>query len=462
MMLNNQVINKLRDIVGKDNVFTDKEDLICYSYDATWISHLPDAVVAPINTKEIAAIVKLANEQRIPVVPRGGGTNLSAGSVPIEGGIVMALHRMNRILEIDTENLTATVEPGVITAALHKAVEKEGLFFPPDPSSMFMSTLGGNVAENAGGPRGVKYGITRDYVQGIEAVTPTGGIIRAGGKTIKNVSGYDLMRLFTGSEGTLGIITEITVKLLPLPEAKRTLLAVFDNLDDAAKTVSTIIKNRIIPTSLELMDNNAMKLIEGFKPVGLPLDAAGVILIEVDGSTNEVGRQIEKVEECCKACGAREVKVAQDAEQAAKLWEGRRAAFGVMAKSAPTVITEDATVPRSKVPDIVRAIQQIAAKYRLNIPILGHTGDGNMHPIILTDERNEEEMKRVELAIDEMFRAALDLGGTLSGEHGIGIVKQKYMQWEFGDEGIAFMRAIKKAVDPNNILNPGKMFIRGE
>jgi len=461
-MLDGQVVNKLREIVGKDNVFTAKEDLICYSYDSTPISRLPDVVVAPLSTKEIAAVIKLANELKIPVVPRGGGTNLSAGSVPIEGGIVLALHRMNKILEIDADNLTATVQPGVITAALHKAVEAQGLFYPPDPQSMFMSTMGGNVAENAGGPRGVKYGVTKDYVQGLEIVTPTGSIVRVGGKTIKNVSGYDLMRLYAGSEGTLGVITEITVRLLPLPEAKRTLLAVFNSLDDAAKSVSGIIKNRIIPVSLELMDQKAMQLIEAFKPVGLPVDAAGAVLIEVDGSADEVGRQIEKVADVCKACGAKEVKIAQDANQAAKLWEGRRAAFGVMAKSAPTVITEDATVPRSRIPDIVRAIQAIAEKYQLNIPIMGHTGDGNMHPLILTDDRNEEEMKRVDAAIDEMFRAALDLGGTLSGEHGIGLVKQKYMQWEFGDEGLALMRAIKKAIDPNNILNPGKMFVRGE
>jgi glycolate oxidase len=461
-MLENRIITRLSDIVGKNNIFTSKEDLICYSYDATPISHLPDAVVAPVSTKEIVAIVNLANEMKMPLVPRGGGTNLSAGSVPIEGGIVVALHRMNKILEIDTDNLTATVEPGVITAALHKAVEEQGLFYPPDPQSMFMSTIGGNVAENAGGPRGVKYGVTRDYIQGVEVVVPTGSVIRAGGKTIKNVSGYDLIRLFTGSEGTLGIITEITLRLLPLPEAKRTLLAVFDNLDYAAQAVSGIIKNRIIPVSLEMMDQKAMRLIEAFKPVGLPIDADGAILIEVDGGAEEVGRQIEKVAEVCKSCGAQEVKVAQDADQAAKLWEGRRAAFGVMAKSAATVITEDATVPRSRIPDIVRSIRQIAEKYQLNIPIMGHTGDGNMHPLILTDERNEEEMKRVDAAIDEMFRAALDMGGTLSGEHGIGMIKQKYMQWEFGDEGLILMRAIKKAVDPNNIMNPGKMFVRGE
>jgi len=327
---------------------------------------------------------------------------------------------------------------------------------------MFMSTMGGNVAENAGGPRGFKYGVTKDYVLGLEVVTATGEIVRVGGKMIKNVSGYDLIRLYTGSEGTLGVITEITVRLLPLPEAKRTLLAMFDQLDDAARTVSSIVSHRIIPTTLELMDHAAMELIESFKPVGFPMDVDGAILIEVDGSAEEVNRQIARVAEICRACGGRDIRIAEDEAQAAQLWAGRRSAFGAMARSSPTVITEDATVPRSKIPDVVRALRQIAAQYNVKIPILGHTGDGNMHPCILTDERNHEEMQRVEAAVDAMFRSALELGGTLSGEHGIGLVKQKYMGWEFGDPALKVMRTIKRALDPNNILNPGKIFTRGE
>lgn len=460
IIIDNQVIKELAGIVGKNNIFTDKADLICYSYDSTPIIHLPDIVVAPADKHEIAAVVKLANQYRFPIIPRGGGSNLSGGTVPITGGVVLALHRLDKIIEIDADNLTATLEPGVITATLHKEVEKLGLFYPPDPQSMLFSTIGGNVAENAGGPRGVKYGVTRDYILGLEVVTPGGEIFKVGGKTIKNVSGYDLIRLFTGSEGTLGIITEITVKLIPLPEAKRTILALFDTLDDAAKAVSGIIKRRIIPTTLELMDRKTMELIESIKPVGFPLDAEGALLIEVDGSADEVDKQANNVAATCTNCGAREVKVAQDAAQAAELWIGRRSAFGAMAKAARTVLIEDATVPRSKVPDIVRGIQDIAQRYRLNIPILGHTGDGNMHPNILTDERDEEEMRRVEKAIDEMFRLALDLGGTLSGEHGIGIIKQKYLEWEFGSVGIDIMKAIKNAIDPNNIMNPGKIIAK--
>lgn len=461
-MLPSDALIKLQQIVGKQYVLTTKEDLVCYSYDSTHLTHLPEVVVEPENAKEIAAIMKLANDMKIPVVPRGGGTNLSGGSIPLEGGIVLALRRMNRIVEIDEDNLTATIEPGVITLHLHQAVEKLGLFYPPDPQSMAMATMGGNVAENAGGPRGVKYGVTKDYLLGLEVVTPTGEIIKLGGKTIKNVSGYDLIRLFAGSEGTLGIITEITVRLLPLPESKMTILAMYDKLDNAAQTVSQIIRNRIIPTTIELMDHNAMELIENFKPVGFPMDAEGAILIEVDGSKEDVERQLSRVEETCRACGATDVKVARTAAEAVPLWAGRRAAFGAMARSTPTVITEDATVPRSKVPDMVRKIQEIAVKYNLNIPILGHTGDGNMHPCILTNERDEEEMKRVNSAVDEMFAAALELGGTLSGEHGIGLIKQQYMQWQFGDIGLDLMRKLKQAWDPNNILNPGKIFLRGE
>ncbi len=458
-MIPTPVIEQLRRIAGKENVFTEPEDLTCYSYDSTHLSALPEVVVAPLTTAEISEIVKLANNERIPIIPRGGGTCLSGGTIPTNGGIVLAMHRMNKILEIDQDNLTATLQPGVITATLHQAVEKEGLFYPPDPQSMFMSTIGGNVAENAGGPRGVKYGVTKDYVLGLEVVTATGSILKVGGKTIKNVSGYDLMRLFAGSEGTLGVITEITVRLLPLPEAKRTLLALFNTLDDAAAAVSSIIKNRIIPTTLEMMDHKIMELIENFKPVGFPMDVEGAILIEVDGSENDVNAQITRVAEICSQCRSREVKVAKDAAEAAQLWAGRRSAFGALCANSRTVFVEDATVPRSKVPDIVKRIQEIAKKYDLSIPTLGHTGDGNMHPNILTDERNTEEMKRVEAAIDEMFEAALALGGTLSGEHGIGLIKRKYMSWQFGEEGLEFMRSIKKAVDPNNILNPGKMFL---
>lgn len=456
-MIQPDIIKKLAEIVGKEHVRTDKEDLIILSFDATPLTGMPDVIVAPANDEEVAAVVKLANEKRIPVVPRGGGTNLSGGSIATSGGIVLSMMRMNKILEIDEENLTATIQPGVITAEFNAAVDARGLMYPPDPQSAAMSTMGGNVAENAGGPRGVKYGVTKDYILGLRVVMPNGDIVKLGGKTVKNVSGYDLIRLFTGSEGTLCVITEIVVRLIPKPEAKKTMLALFNSLDDAAKTVAGIIKRRIIPTTLELMDKDAMTLIEEFKPVGFPTDAEGALLIEVDGMSADVECQAENIIEVCKASGATEVKVARNAEESVKLWTGRKAGFGAIAAKAFTVLAEDATVPRSKVPDVVRRIQEISRKYNVRMPILGHTGDGNMHPNIMCDGRDPEEMKRVDAAIDEIFRAALDLGGTLSGEHGIGHAKQKYMKWEFGEEGLNVMRSIKKTLDPNNILNPGKM-----
>jgi len=452
-----EIINKLVEIMGKEHVRTDKEDLIIFSYDATSTTGMPDVIVAPANAEEVAAVIKLANEKLIPVVPRGGGSNLSGGSIATSGGIVLSMMRMNKILEIDEENLTATLQPGVITADFNAAVDACGLMYPPDPQSASMSSMGGNVAENAGGPRGVKYGVTKDYILGLKVVMPNGDMVKVGGKMVKNVSGYDLIRLFTGSEGTLCVITEITVRLIPKPEAKKTMLALFNSLDDAANTVAGIIKKRIIPTTMELMNQDAMTLIEEFKPVGFPTDAEGALLIEVDGAVADVERQADNIIEVCTACGASEVKVARNAEESAKLWMGRKAGFGAFTAKAFTVLAEDATVPRSKVPDIVRRIQEISKKYNVRIPILGHTGDGNMHPNIMCDSRDPEEMKRVDAAIDEIFRAALDLGGTLSGEHGIGHSKQKYMKWEFGEEGLNVMRSIKKALDPNNILNPGKM-----
>lgn len=457
-----QIIRELQGVVGTERVFTSKEDLICYSYDATSFSFMPDVVVSVINAQEVSRVLRIASKYKIPVIPRGGGSNLCGGTLPVNGGIVIDLAKMDKIIEIDKENLIAVCQPGVVTAAFHKAVEKEGLFYPPDPQSMAMSTIGGNVATNAGGPRCFKYGVTRDYLLGLEVVLADSRIIRTGGKTIKNVTGYDLTRLFAGSEGTLGIITEITVRLIPLPESKRTALVIFDELEKAAEAVSGIIKRKIVPTTLELMDQETMKLIEASKPVGLPVDADAAILIEVDGSKNDVNEQIKQVAEVCSEYGARDVKIAETPEEAARLWTGRKSAFGVMALSAPSIFVEDATVPRSMLATMVKDIRNIAKKYNLNIPVLGHTGDGNLHPIICFDERNKEDMERVEKAIDEMFQLALKYGGTLSGEHGIGIAKQKYIPWEFGADGVAVLQSIKDALDPQNILNPGKVFLRSE
>ncbi len=460
-MLNSKVLKEITQIVGKENVFTAPEDLHCYAEDATLgvISKPPEAVVKPGSAEEISRILKLANKEHFPVVPRGAGTSLSGGAMPLEGGIVLETNRLNKILEIDKENLTAFVQPGVITAKFHQEVEKLGLFFPPDPGSMAVSTLGGNVASSSGGLRGLKYGTTRDYVLGLQVVMPWGAIVNIGGRTAKNVTGYDLTRLMVGSEGTLGVITEITVKLLPLPSHSRSMLAIFDQLDNAAETISAIIANKIIPCTLDIMDNNAIKAIEAASKVGLPLEAEAILLIEVDGSIEAVVEdELQRVQEICQEYKVREVQVARTPEEKIKVWQARRNSYGAFNKLNNTDIVEDVTVPRSKVPDMIRVIRDLAERYDLTIATLGHAGDGNMHPNIVYDRNNKDEVEQVEKAVDDMFAAAIKMGGTLSGEHGIGLTKKPFMKWEMGDDGIEVLARIKNALDPNGILNPGKMY----
>ena len=451
-------ITALQAIVGKDNVMTSPEDLFCYSYDATpGFSHMPEAVVVPANTAEVSKVMALANEHRIPVYPRGAGTNLSAGTVPTKGGIVLLMTKMNKILEIDPTNLTATAEPGVVVVELNKAVEKFGLLYPPDPGTLTTATMGGTVAENSGGLRGLKYGVSKHYIMGLEIVLADGRILNTGGKNVKDVAGYDLTKLFTGSEGTLGVVTKIMVKLVPAPEARKSMLATFSNLDDAGKAITNIIGSKIIPATLEIMDNATIRTVEDYAHVGLPTDAEAVLLIEVDGIQEVVDKEAASVEKALKDANAVEIKVAKDAAERDRIWTARRAALPALAKLRPTTFVEDATVPRDKVPEMIRAINNIAQKYNVTIGTFGHAGDGNMHPTIVCDIRNEEEMERVYKAMDEIFAAAIAMGGTLSGEHGIGLGKLKYMQDQFGEVGMQTMRAIKKALDPNSILNPGKL-----
>ena len=451
-------ITALQAIVGKDNVMTSPEDLFCYSYDATpGFSHMPEAVVVPANTAEVSKVMALANEHRIPVYPRGAGTNLSAGTVPTKGGIVLLMTKMNKILEIDPTNLTATAEPGVVVVELNKAVEKFGLLYPPDPGTLTTATMGGTVAENSGGLRGLKYGVSKHYIMGLEIVLADGRILNTGGKNVKDVAGYDLTKLFTGSEGTLGVVTKIMVKLVPAPEARKSMLATFSNLDDAGKAITNIIGSKIIPATLEIMDNATIRTVEDYAHVGLPVDAEAVLLIEVDGIQEVVEKEAASVEKALKDANAVEIKVAKDAAERDRIWTARRAALPALAKLRPTTFVEDATVPRDKVPEMIRAINNIAQKYNVTIGTFGHAGDGNMHPTIVCDIRNEEEMERVYKAMDEIFAAAIAMGGTLSGEHGIGLGKLKYMQDQFGEVGMQTMRAIKKALDPNSILNPGKL-----
>jgi len=453
-----QLILEMVQVLGKDRVKQELEDLICYSYDSTNLIEMPGVVVFPKTTEEVSSVLKIATQWRVPVTTRGGGTNLVGGTVPQEGTIVLSTQLFNQIIEVDDENFLAVVEPGLITRDLHRAVEAKGLFYPPDPASLNMSTIGGNVAENAGGPRGFKYGVTRDYLLGLTIVLMDGRIIKAGGRTIKNVSGYDLTRFFAGSEGTLGVITQITVRLIPLPEYKKTMLVLFDELDQAAETVSAIIRGKVVPTTLELMDHEIIDLIEQRDPVGFPRDVGAAMLFEVDGAEGEVQVQIEKIERICLSQGARSVKVAANQEDADNLWRGRRNAFGVMAQSFTNVYPEDATVPRNKVPEMIRRMKEIGKKYKVGMLILGHMGDGNLHPNICINDDESGAVERAEQAIDAVFAAALECGGTLSGEHGIGQAKKKYLSWQFDDDTIAVMKELKKTLDPHGLLNPGKIF----
>lgn len=458
MPVSAKTLDELRRIVGKDDVLTSREALLCYSYDATCLRALPEAVVVVSSTEEVARVLALAHRERIPVVPRGAGTGLSGGSVPAAGGIVIDLQRMNRILEIDAENLCVVAEPGVITADLQAEVERRGFFFPPDPSSLKSSTVGGNVAENAGGARGVKYGVTRDYVLGLEVVLADGRVLNTGGKQIKNVTGFDLTRLFVGSEGMLGVITKIIFRLLPLPPFKRSLLAVYPRMEDASLTVTKIIAAGIVPTTIEIMDNTTIRCVEDYLRIGLPVAADAILLIDVDGEPETVDKQVPIIASLAEAHGASEVKVAQTTEEADRLWAARRAVSPALTRWRPSKVGEDISVPRSAVPAMIRRIQAIAKKHELTIAIFGHAGDGNLHPNILCDRRDAQEMSRVHAAASDIFAASLELGGTLSGEHGIGLSKQEYMVAGMGEVGLSVMRAIKRALDPHNILNPAKVF----
>lgn len=460
-LIPNEAKKRLIQVVGAENYDDTKTGRLVYSYDATpQFQSLPDAVIAPRNTKEVAEIAKICNEYRIPIVPRGSGTNLCAGTCPVEGGIVLLFNHMNRILEIDEENLTATVQPGVVTLDLAKAVEEKGLFYPPDPGSMKISTIGGNISENSGGLRGLKYGVTRDYVLGLEVVLANGDVIRTGGKLAKDVAGYDLTRLFVGSEGTLGIVTEATLKLIPMPEAKQTMLALYQDLEAAARSVSKIIANKIIPVTLEFLDQPTLEVVEDFARIGLPTDVKAVLLIEQDGPKEVVERDMKKMADICRAEQAVSVQLARSEEEAEALRTARRTALSALARLKPTTILEDATVPRSEIAKMVKAINEIAEKYQLKICTFGHAGDGNLHPTCPTDARNREEMERVERAFEEIFAKAIELGGTITGEHGVGVMKAPYLEWKLGPAGIAAMKAVKQALDPNNIMNPGKVFAK--
>ncbi|HEY6873524.1 MAG TPA: FAD-linked oxidase C-terminal domain-containing protein [Geobacteraceae bacterium] len=450
--------NALRRIVGNEYCLVDRESLACYRYDSTpELESTPGAVVLPGSREEIGRIVALCHDAGVAVTPRGSGTNLSGGSIACNGGVVLQTSRLNRILEIDEENLTATVEPGVVTSALHREVEARRLFYPPDPGSMNISTMGGNVAENSGGLRGLKYGVTSDYVMGLRTVLANGELLSTGGKAVKNVAGYNLNDLLVSSEGTLGIFTEIVVKLIPKPQTKKTMLVHFPELEQAALTVSRIIAARIIPATLEFLDKITIRCVEEFARVGLPLDVEAVLLIEVDGHPGQVEDDAAAIRAICEKHHCSFFQTAATADEALKLATARRVALSALARSKPTTILEDATVPRSCIAPMVKFIQDTATKYNLTIGTFGHAGDGNLHPTCLTDERDKDEIARAHAAFAEIFDAAIAMGGTITGEHGVGMAKKKYLPKLMGEAGIRVMRGVKSAFDPKGVLNPGKV-----
>ena len=457
-MLSQNIAKELNNIVGKENITTSREDLICYSYDATNQKFLPDAVVFPKSAEEISLILKLANREAFPVIPRGAGSGFSGGSLPVEGGVVVSLERMNKILKIDTDNLVAIVEPGVVTGDFQEEAEKMGLFYPPDPSSLKFCTIGGNIAECAGGPRAVKYGVTKDYVLGLEVVLPTGEIINTGVQTAKGVVGYDLTKLIVGSEGTLGIVTKAVLKLLPLPEATKTMFAVFSDMRDAANTVSKIISSKIIPSTLEFMDKESIGCVAGYLPPDLSGSIEAALLIEVDGDKDLIEKEALLIRGICMENSATDVRIAGNRQEAKALWQARRAISPSMAKLKPNKINEDIVVPRSKIPDAIMGTRDIARKYNIIIANFGHAGDGNIHVNVMIDKSNSGEFERGKKAVEEIFRLVLSLGGTISGEHGIGTAKMPYIGMELSPAAIDMMRRIKQVLDPKGVLNPGKIF----
>lgn len=457
-----RIVDALRAIVGEGSVRTDEEALEKYAHDETvglWAQ--PEVVVFVHSAQEVAEIFRLAVRERIPVTPRGAGYGLSGGAVPVFGGIVLSTEKMNRILEIDQQNLMITVEPGVITGDIHRAVEAEGLFYPPDPASLDSCSIGGNIAEGAGGPRAVKYGTTKDYVCGLEAVLPSGDIITCGGKLVKNVTGYNLIQLLVGSEGTLAVVTKIVLRLLPLPRVRVDLLVPYDDFQAAANTVSEIIAARILPATIEFMEQDSILAAERLLQKTVPYDdAAAHLLIQLDGSRPEaVDADFETVGEICLAHGARDVLVAKDTRTRDRLWEARRAIADALKHESPINHIEDVVVPRADIPALLRGIKEIARRHSVRIVCFGHAGDGNVHVNALKDALGDEEWRAlVPLLSEEIYRLTLSLGGTITGEHGVGATRRRYLPMALDPAQIALMRGIKDVFDPHHILNPGKIF----
>ena len=446
-------------IVGADNVYSDKAHLIAYSYDATRSHFEPDAVVFPRNEDDISKILKYCNEHKVVIVPRGAGSGFTGGALPSSGGIVLGFEKhMNKILEIDMKNMVAIVQPGVINMDLQRAVEELGLFYPPDPASQDYSTIGGNVSENAGGMRAAKYGITKDYVMATRAVLPNGDIIRAGKRTIKDVAGYNISGILIASEGTLAVLSEITLKLIPKPKMTKTAMGIFDSVHQAMEAVYKTMASGITPVAMEFLDNLTIRAVEQTFHKGLPVDAGALLVTDVDGNMeDDLDFQLETIERVFKENGCSEFRRAKDNKEAADLWFARRNASPALSVYGSKKLNEDVTVPRSALPELLERFYAIADKYNINIPCFGHTGDGNVHTNVMVDGSDPEQVKIAYKAIEEVFQATIDLGGTLSGEHGIGLAKAPYMRMAFTDEEMNLFKAIKLAFDQNNILNPAKM-----
>ena len=456
-MLSSTVKAALEAIVGRENLSFEAEDLLCYSFDATNRIIQPEGVIFPASTEEISEILTLACKESFPVTPRGAGSGITGGAVPVDGGIVLSTERLNRILKIDGENLMAIVEPGVITGDLQREVEAIGLFYPPDPSSLKFSTIGGNIGECAGGPRAVKYGVTRDYVMGLEVVLPTGEVVETGVKTVKGVVGYDLTRLMVGSEGTLGIVTKAVLRLVPKPESVKTLLAEFPTIEGASRGVASIIGAHIIPSTLELLDGETVRCVEENLKIGLP-KVEGLLLIEVDGVSEAVDREGRTISKLCKEAGADKVRIAETGEEVAELWRARRTISPSLHKIKPNKTNEDVVVPRSRIVELLTGIGEIAERLDLKIANFGHAGDGNIHVNIMYDKSDEGETARMEQGVEELFKLTLSLEGTISGEHGVGTSKAPYLDMELSKTSINTMKRLKSALDPKGILNPGKIF----
>ena len=461
MVLPRALLARLKEIVGPAYVLTRPEDVVVYEQDAFLVAHaLPDIVVLPGAAAEVAAVVRAAHEAGVPLVARGAGTGLNGGSIPIAGGVMLVLTRMNRILEIDPRNRLAVVEPGVVNGDLTAAAARHGLFYAPDPGSQSVSTIGGNVGNNAGGPHCLSYGVTGNHVLAMEVVLASGDVTWVGGRSV-DPPGYDLCGVMVGSEGTLGVVTAIVVRLLRKAEAARTLLAAFETIDDASQTVSEIIAAGIVPTAMEMMDGVVMAAVEAAIHAGYPADAGAVLLIEVEGLPDSLPRQMERIEEICRAHTPRMLRTAASEQERLLLWKGRKEGAGALGRLAPSYYLHDGVVPRTRLPEVMRKVAEIGKAHHLRIGNLFHAGDGNLHPIILFNPREPGIMDKVVRAGEEILHACVEAGGTITGEHGVGIEKREYMRWMFSDADLLAMQRVKRAFDPSGVMNPGKLLPLG-